>query len=203
VQPMLMRPEVELILACVQPTVTAEQGAKIQGLAQQPLEWNFVVELINRHAIHPLIYRHFKAHCTGLVPDYLLTWLQALQQQTAIGNLLWTGQLVALLDAFQAADIPVIPYKGPALAQLLYGDPALRLYGDLDIIVPVAQVAPARHLLVAAGYQQSWPAPTLSARQTAAHLRTKYNYQFRRAAEELAVELHWTVTPSYLLPAES
>jgi hypothetical protein len=195
---MTMRPEVELLLCCARPKLAKHQVDKIHRLLKQPVEWDFVVELINRHALHPLAYLNFRTYGADRAPGYLLDWLRVFCEQVAIGNLMRTGQLVGLLEQFQTADINVIPYKGPVLTQLLYGDPALRLYGDLDLLVPAGQVRQAKQLLQDAGYIQSWPKQKLTLAQEQLHLKTKYNFQFRRAADELAIELHWAVTPNYL-----
>src|ERR1700681_921232 len=63
-----------------------------------------------------------------------------------------TGKLLRLLELFQAAEIPVIPLKGPVLAQILYGDPVLREFEDLDLLVRKRDVLRALQLLNAHGY---------------------------------------------------
>ena len=48
--------------------------------------------------------------------------------------------------------IPVIPYKGTALAERYYSDPALRASSDLDLLVPAGSVLQAVDLLLRDGY---------------------------------------------------
>ena len=47
-----------------------------------------------------------------------------------------TAELVHVLDLFGQAAIPVFTFKGPALAQQLYGGLARREYVDIDLLVP-------------------------------------------------------------------
>jgi hypothetical protein len=66
-------------------------------------------------------------------------------------NRLLFEELLELLTLFEQNDIPAIPFKGPVLAMLLYGDVALREFGDLDVYVPADRAARAKRLLTARG----------------------------------------------------
>ncbi len=68
--------------------------------------------------------------------------------------------LAALLDAFGGAAIPVIPLKGPLLAEALWDDPGLRPFTDLDLLVHRADVPRAVALLGTLGYRAlEWDRP--------------------------------------------
>ena len=67
-------------------------------------------------------------------------------------HLLGVAALGALLDAFDAASIPVIPLKGPVLAETLYAEPGLRPFTDLDVLVRRADVPRAVDMLAGLGY---------------------------------------------------
>jgi len=55
--------------------------------------------------------------------------------------------------------VPVMPVKGTALAESLYGDPALRVCADIDILVPPRYFIEAFRLMVSAGYQSRFTPP--------------------------------------------
>ena len=57
-------------------------------------------------------------------------------ERTTMSNLYLTQEMLKLLSAFRKKGIPAIPYKGPVLAQAVYGNVGLRQFGDLDITVP-------------------------------------------------------------------
>ena len=61
--------------------------------------------------------------------------------------------LAARLEAFERAAIPVIPLKGPLLAEALYDDPGLRPFTDLDLLVRKRDVPRAVALLATLGYR--------------------------------------------------
>jgi hypothetical protein len=66
-------------------------------------------------------------------------------------NLLAT-ELEALLHQFAERGIDVLPLKGPALSQALYGDAALRLCKDLDLLVRSNDYLRAEALLIDLGF---------------------------------------------------
>jgi hypothetical protein len=84
----------------------------------------------------------------------------------------------------------MVPYKGPALAALLYGNVALRQAGDLDIVVRRSEVDRARALLQARGYR---PRHALDRGGEAFMLRSRYSEELERP-DGPSVELHWGFT---------
>ena len=63
-------------------------------------------------------------------------------------GLLMGRLLVDVVEALAAASIPHRVIKGPALARLAYAEPAHRVFGDIDIVVPGPDLPRARSLLV-------------------------------------------------------
>ena len=58
-----------------------------------------------------------------------------------------SGRSSAAADALDAALLPFLVIKGPALAHRWYEDPAQRLFGDLDLVVPSGRVREAARVL--------------------------------------------------------
>src|SRR5207302_709930 len=50
-------------------------------------------------------------------------------------HLALSGELGRLLKSFEREHVPVIPLKGPVLAEMLYAHPALRPCSDLDLLI--------------------------------------------------------------------
>ncbi len=55
--------------------------------------------------------------------------------------------LLRAADALDAAAIPFLLIKGPAIAHRWYPDPSQRLFADLDLVVPGRSIRPASELL--------------------------------------------------------
>src|SRR2546430_3203484 len=73
-------------------------------------------------------------------------------QLNARRNLLMLWELLEILDLFTEQGIRALPYKGPVLAAIEYGNLAARTFCDLDILVRKEDATRARDLLVARGY---------------------------------------------------
>jgi Uncharacterised nucleotidyltransferase len=118
----------------------------------------------------------------------------AASRLNAAQNALWSHELLALLRIFQGAGLRVIPLKGVALAQSLYGGIALRVCSDLDVLVPRDAVAESFRLLLAHGY---WHAERhrVEAAEVDRLLDSNMEYGFRgrNAGFEYLLELHWDI----------
>ena len=99
-----------------------------------------------------------------------------------------------LLKRLEAQGIPAIPFKGPALAAFLYGDPALRQFVDIDILLHREDFPAAKRLLLSLGYQSKY---RLTRRQEKAYLQYKSHESFTlaRGDTKIATELHWGIMP--------
>ena len=62
-----------------------------------------------------------------------------------------------MLRLLSAAGVRAIPLKGMALADSLYGNFAMRITWDLDLLVPPGEALRARHVLIANGYASPLP----------------------------------------------
>src|SRR5437870_3000271 len=127
--------------------------------------------------------------------------MRAASRRSARRRLRATGELLSLLELFEADGIPAAPFKGPVLAAVLYGDVALREFVDLDILVRRRDVGRATDVLLSRGYRPEVP---VEAGHEAALLASGYHYPLRRD-DGLAVELHWNLAPRefpYPLDAE-
>ncbi len=92
----------------------------------------------------PLVY-----HGLGLLPAAVAVPddTRAALQRQYVGNLLRGREQARFVDEILArlatAGIPVLAHKGLALSLTVYGDPALRIAGDIDLSVPDEQRARA------------------------------------------------------------
>jgi hypothetical protein len=96
-------------------------------------------------------------------------------------------------------DIQSLVVKGPVLAMQAYGDPAIRSYVDLDLLVRQRDIRRATELLLAAGYQAAVPLRAIDAGKIPGQ------YLFTKPDQRLAIELHNDFTLRYFprrLPIE-
>jgi hypothetical protein len=130
--------------------------------------------------------------------------MQATFRANNLRNLSLTRELLRVVNEFEAQDVPIIPYKGPVLTASAYGNLALRIFADLDVLVHKHDIPRAKRLLISLGYVQQ---DELTEVQEAAYLHSDCEYHFAPNGEDRdLLELHWRITPrtfAFLLDAES
>jgi Uncharacterised nucleotidyltransferase len=98
--------------------------------------------------------------------------------------------VVSRLDLFAAKDIPALVVKGPVLAMQAYGDPVMRRYGDLDLLVRQGEIRRATEFLLAEGFEA-----TIFGAIDAGKIPGQY--LFAKQEQNLIVELHNDLTLRY------
>jgi hypothetical protein len=108
-----------------------------------------LVALARHHRVAGQLGPAFEA--AGLpVPDGVVD----VRRRTMVGHLQKLQALRRATAALEPAGIAVLVVKGPVLASVWYGDPAARMYHDLDLLVPPAAFGSAIAALEAAGFAE-------------------------------------------------
>jgi len=121
------------------------------------------------------------------------------QRAQNFATLRMTAGLFRILDEFASAGIGALVVKGPVLAVRAYGDPAIRSYGDLDLLVRRRDIRRATELMMAGGYDAAVPLAAIDAGKIPGQ------YLFSRPEAKLIIELHNDFTLRYFprrLPLE-
>jgi len=181
--------EFELLLACCG---KGDGELGLAALLRPQLDWGRLLSLADRRRLFPALSA-FLQHRPG-VPCSIQSALQARFQAHARRALRFSAELTAVLKKFEDRGIHVLAHKGPALAQLLFGDPAMRQFGDLDFLIHSSDIPRARAALRELGYG---PNLHLSARQERAYLQSGYEYVFGCESGEHLLELQWQVLPRF------
>lgn len=177
-------PEFQLLLGCAHVHLGKQNVMQIQTILQQELDWDFLQQIALQHGVIPLLYWNLKQTCSEAVPALHLSALQALFQANAQQNVLLVNELIRLFRLFQENQIPILPFKGPMLAIINYGNLALRQIVDLDILVNEQEIEKAKLLLINQGYE----------------LRIKVPWEMHLIRQNgfYNVDLHNTIVPQHL-----
>jgi len=151
----VVRPEDELILCCARTRLQASTVERVRALLGEGVDWTRLVTAAIRHGVGPLLYWHLNTTPRECVPTCWARFLRDHFHRNAGQTLYLTRELVRILKAFSYREISAIPYKGPVLSALAYGNLALRPFVDLDIIICQKDIARAYDLLVAEGYRSN------------------------------------------------
>ena len=143
-------PDRQLLLYCARGG--SVDAARVRELAHRVMDWDALVEAAQFHGLAAVLFHVVSETSPDLMPPDVANRLRNICRDSARQNLVLTSQLLALLDAFAAHGIAVVPLKGPAMAESLYPGPELRPSSDLDLLVRKRDIEGAVSVLAQEGY---------------------------------------------------
>lgn len=171
-------PEFRLLLAAASGTERRE--------GTEALDWQRLTRLAAAHGVAPLVLRYLG----GSAPVGALADLRREAQAASHHGLLLVSRLLRILERFEQASLPVLPYKGPTLAVEAYGKLALRPFVDLDLLVHPQDLPRATELLLDLGYDMF---PKLTPARHRSFFRSECECWFDFPDHSSPVEIHWAV----------
>ena len=189
-----MRPELELVLRCARTQVDPATTDRVRVLLRTDLNWPEVVEYAIRHRVTTMLYEGLAVMAADLISPSRQQLLRDKVQVSAKNSLILLREMLRLYQLFEAAQIPVIPYKGPVLASLAYRSFARREYSDLDFALPQQYIPQATAVLLAAGFSAGFDLREAHAGQ---HGFAPGQYSFTLDKQCIPVELHTERTLRY------
>ena len=141
--------------------------------------------------------RWFFAGCPTEMDASRSPGLEELRQQDKSNahRTLWlTRELLNIHRHLQARGLDVLPYKGPVLAEMLYGNVAMRQFSDLDLLIRSADLPAIKDALAELGYE---PGLRLEKAAERDYLKSGYEYTFDGARGRNLLELKWQILPRF------
>ena len=194
-------PEDELCLLLAQGQLSSGVLARAVELLAASLNWDQILARAEEHGVFPLVYRSLRTLDFHGVPDEVQSNLKAAFRHNVARNMLFSAELSRLLAFLSIAGVRVIPLKGVALAELLYGDPSYRFCSDIDILVPPSDAPRARRLLIEQGYASPFTEEFFLDHQL--HASGDSPLQTRKGGLDYFLELHWTLLQHAAKDAEA
>ncbi len=154
---MPQRPEHRLLAACAAARTGADRRAEIYALIGSGLDWQLVLAASRVHRVVALCYPVLRQLGPAAVPAQVLEAFRAKAMAVAARNLRLASRLLEITERAKAAGIALIPYKGPVLAEMAYGDLALREFADLDFVLPHRELRAAWELIEGLDYRAGNP----------------------------------------------
>ena len=188
-----LRPENELLLLCAHRGGGDEAAARACEVARAVADWDYLYRLARRHAVLPLLHRGLEGAAADFAPQEFREKLRNEVRENTARNALLAGELLRVAKLFESGGVPLLAYKGPALAVQAYGELSLRRFVDLDVIVSRRDAARAGALLESQGFRKP---EGLTESQERFLRRRQSNLAYRRDGGRLIVELHWDVAPA-------
>jgi hypothetical protein len=181
-----------LLTACS--AIPAEEKAQtLRPLLGESIDWKFLFDLAEKHGALPLLHSAL-LRVEASVPDDQLRTLRQNQQSNLVKSLLLARELIRILECLSSTGINAMPYKGAALAELLYGDIGLRQSGDIDLLIHPQDFVRARDAVRELGFV---PHLNLSEAEERAYLKSGYECAFDGPGGKNLLEIQWAIQPRF------
>lgn len=195
---------IKLLRIRCQPNQCIEYDLKISN----GFNWDIFLKVASFHKVLPLIYQCFKEVNPTIIPNKVLSYLRTQSFIVALKNSFHTHELLKINDIFGQNQIPLIPFKGPCIAQQAYSDVNFRQFCDLDILVRKQDFDKAITLLIDLGYlspylRQSWKRSFLMEGVSAIHysmMAHELPLGRKECGKNLYIDLHKKISKYCHLP---
>lgn len=192
------RSELDLLIRCVRPPAAGADAPDQCDDTAADFDWTRFVELALSHGVTPLVARNAAAVFGDALPPEIADALAVNLDHIRAHNSRCTEELIDVLDALERRGIPAIPFKGPVLGTVAYGDPCWRTFRDLDFLIRESDIPAALQMLSARGYVIEID---LSPAARRALLHYLGQVMLHRPGGEAAIEPHWALAPAVLAVA--
>jgi hypothetical protein len=180
--------EIQLLLACSSARLSGTGADRIKTLLTEKINWADLIRIAAPHGLLPLLHRNLSLVCEDRVPARTLGQLRRYHESVARRNAIHAGELFNLLDLLEANHIRAIPFKGPTLALLAYGDLSLREFTDLDIVVHESDLWRTWNVLTRHGYAPEDGGGALGERKPLPPGGKNWAFKCK---DRLTLEIHW------------
>ena len=179
--------EFQLLLYCARSEADARA---VRDLVNEGINWQTLLDFAQQHGVRPMLLRSLRTVCWDAVPQSAQRELERFNRSNLQKNLAFTGEAFQLLDLFQQNGIPLAAFKGPILAESIYGDLSLREFCDLDVSSMRRTSSKAEALMADCGYLAQFP----DRDYRSAFVSYQGQYAFRHGQTGITVDLHWELS---------
>lgn len=177
----------ELLIRCLREEETSVKKERLRSIAGH--QWEAVCQASLDFGLAPLLYSTLRPLTKGIgLPAGVESRLREVYLSSAARNVRLYSELSRVLKALRDAEIPVIPLKGSYLAEVVYGDTALRPMNDIDLMVRQEDFRKTIELLMSREYRAEGnvrPEDVFAVQQHHPPLTGRSG---------IPIEVHWTLT---------
>jgi hypothetical protein len=193
-------PEFSLLCAALQPR---PDFAVVHDLLARGVDFQRLLDFAEAHGVRPRLIQTLAQLEWQGVPSPTRAELEIFRERHLLRSVTLAHEHGRIADAFLAAGIAFVFFKGVTLAVDLYGDPSWREYSDIDLLVMPQQLAAAERALETLGYFNRHGDHEFRN----VFLGAQRQYTFSNVQCGAMVDLHWAFTarafPFPLRPAEA
>ncbi len=191
------RPEYQVLTLCCRTKLDAARSDLVaQHLADERLDWAYLVTLAGYHGVQPLLYCHLRGLDDRLLSEPHMTWLRGIVGARSAHSLVLIQELRRLAGVLEEERLPALAVKGAVLAESVYGGVAVRPFVDIDLVIRREDFVRLERLLERDGYGSK----PLSPFQKSSYLYIHGQYTFWRripslGAAQAFLDVHTAIMP--------
>lgn len=159
------------------------------GLPHDDLLW----QKIHEGKLGPLIYASALRFQDREPPSAWQSRFRSDYIHSLLSHREYRTQTATFLEAAAAREIPVIILRGTRIAESLYNDPALRMYTDIDALIPRQRLQETKALARELGF---FPP---AGRDDSFFEQHHYHLCYTSRTNGIPLELHWALSPPFSL----
>ena len=176
------------LLECTGPGANVDH---LTDLLQDRFDWMVLLQDAKSHGVMPLLADRVMNLDGALVPQDIRDNLRESRRAYTACSLRMTAELFRLLERLAEAGVETLVTKGPALSVRCYGDPGMRQYSDLDLVVREADIRRVTQAMLDLDYDARVPLTAIDAKKIPGE------YAFRKSGTQLLLEFHTEHTFRY------
>jgi len=185
-----MKIEDELLLLLCGKAIHKESEDIFAGYRYSNLDVDYLINTALHQGLFYFLYPELLRCEGGRLSQSEKERLKRIALQLAKRAMLKAAELVRIVETVSRQGIPIIPFKGPILAQYLYGDFCARDCGDVDFLIKPENVESVISVLEEMGYKRLF---SMGEEVLAKYLQIESELQLFHP-KGVVVELHWEAT---------
>ena len=187
-----MSREKELLLLCSRVEMQESEVRHLRQIAASDLDWQYLLGIALYHRVFPLLYHNIRKHIPYVPPAEFGKKLHDMVLQNGAKNLLLRSWLISIATLLKERGIPALSFKGPVLAENIYGNIGYRTFSDLDFLIARRDVKKMVLHLRGLGFRQDIDLLP----EQYEKLVDKFHHAVM-IKDGVIVELHWELTGRY------
>lgn len=183
-------PEYQFLIEATRWNAGPVEGAGLRSCAEQVVDWEGVLNLVDRHRVAGLCFTNFAA--AGFPGP--TTFREGLANRAMVDSaheMTLAAETLRLVASIERAGLSCRVLKGLATAQSVFGRLGVRFSTDIDILVDPGDVERAAAHLETIGYKLVAPGTMPKDRELHRRLARYKDLAFQRNDGGTIVELHW------------
>ena len=177
----------ELLLYCLRVVPDETGDGRLEALSSS--DWDVFIETSSRLGVAPLLYHRLRTyHPDVRIPASVMGRLRQAYLENLARNMGLYHKLGKVLELLHRDHISVIVLKGAHLAELVYGNRALRSMCDVDLLVHKDDLMRVETVLLGIGYTPRFYDRTIK--------KDNKDFGYILSKRDLYLEVHWTILPA-------